>query len=153
MNEKKENIDTEKPKDNTPIEDAFFDEMNKNSEKKQINNKFSNYNPAPKIESFLELKDLVEKNTEELINYFNQININGYNRLVKNMSDEEIFDLIKILRKIIENESKEALNIIYNFIEKTSLFKIYINQFIQDSNNCSIQCLYFINDYLIFYYK
>ena len=93
--------------------------MNKNSEKKQIINKFSNYNPAPKIESFLELKILVEKNTEELINYFNQININGYNRLVKNMSDEEIFDLIKILRKIIENESKEALKIIDNFIEKT----------------------------------
>ena len=85
MNEKKENIDTEKPKDNTPIEDDFFDEMNKNSEKKQINNKFSNYNPGPKIESFLKLKTLVEKNAEELINYFNQININGYNRLVKNM--------------------------------------------------------------------
>ncbi len=152
VDEKKENIDTEKPKNNTPIEDDFFKEMNKNSNKKeQIKNKFSNYNPGPKIDSFLELKILVEKNIEELISYFNQINLNDYNRLVKNMSDEEIFDLIKILRKIIENDSKEALNIIYNFIENTSLFKIYINQFIQDSNNCSIQCLYFMSDYLIFY--
>ena len=153
INEKKEeNIETKKPDFNTPNEDNFFNEMNKNSEKiEQKEIQFSNSNADPKIELSLELNNLMQKNQEELINYFSHINIKEYKKLVNGINDEEIFILINILRKIIENDSKEAINIIYKFIENTPFFKIYINKFIQDSNNCSIQCLHFINDYVLFY--
>jgi hypothetical protein len=80
INEKKEeNIETKKPDFNTPNEDNFFNEMNKNSEKiEQKEIQFSNSNATPKIVLSLELNNLMQKNQEELINYFSHINIKEY---------------------------------------------------------------------------
>ena len=112
----------------------------------------NNNNNSPYI-SHKKLKELYESNIEDIINYFYVIPnyeslINGTNFRNNNM----IVLLMNIIKRISEENSSPASQIISSFIDNTNFFEIEIKKYIEEES-ISLDYLNVINDYLIFNLK